>query len=395
MSSDLVAGAPTFDALVGTIERTHDALAARAGRAVNASLTLRNWLIGGYIVEYEQAGRDRATYGDRLFEHLAEQLARGGLKRVEPRELRRFRQFYVTYPEIRQTLSTKSLGELTAGLPALGGATVSDASSIRESLTPESSRGVVASLPPERLISGLTFTHFVELLQLRDVVARRFYEAEALRGSWSVRELKRQIGTLYFERTGLSIDKAALSAQVRDAADARRRPDPRAFIRDPYVFEFLGLSPEAVMGESAVEDALLDKLQAFLLELGHGFCFEARQKRLVIGGERFFVDLVFYHRVLKCHVLVELKADPFRHEHLGQLNAYVSYYRETQMIEGDQPPVGILLCTAKNHELVEYALAGMNNALFVSRYQVGLPNKEEMAAFVRRAVEEVGGDDSE
>ena len=177
---------------------------------------------------------------------------------------------------------------------------------------------------------------------------------------------------------------SGLVASIRDV-------NAECSAHDPYVFEFLGLESREVMGESALEDALLDKLQQFLLEMGHGFCFEARQKRLVIGGEHFFVDLVFYHRVLKCHVLVELKTDAFRHEHLGQLNAYVSYYRETQMTEGDQPPVGILLCTAKNHALVEYALAGMTNALFVSRYQVQLPGKTEMRALVERAMEELGG----
>jgi hypothetical protein len=161
-------------------------------------------------------------------------------------------------------------------------------------------------------------------------------------------------------------------------------------IRDPYVFEFLGLQAQEV---GHLEDALLDKLQAFLLELGHGFCFEARQKRLLIGGEHFFVDLVFFHRVLKCHVLIGLKNDAFRHEHLGQLNSYVGYYQQHEMRDGDQPPIGILLCTRKNAELVQYALAGMNNQLFVSRYQVQLPAKEEMAAFLHRAVEELGGQD--
>lgn len=164
-------------------------------------------------------------------------------------------------------------------------------------------------------------------------------------------------------------------------------------IRDPYVFEFLGLQAQEVVTEGHLEDALLDKLQAFLLELGHGFCFEARQKRLLIGGEHFFVDLVFYHRVLKCHVLIELKNDAFRHEHLGQLNSYVGYYQQHEMRDGDQPPIGILLCTRKNAELVQYALAGMSNQLFVSRYQVQLPAKEEMAAFLHRAVEELGGQD--
>jgi hypothetical protein len=165
--------------------------------------------------------------------------------------------------------------------------------------------------------------------------------------------------------------------------------DVAHLIRDPYVFEFLGLKPQEVMTESLLEDALLDKLQSFLLELGHGFCFEARQKRLLIGGEHFFVDLVFYHRVLKCHVLIELKNDAFKHEHLGQLNSYVSYFREHEMSAGDEPPIGILLCTAKNQELVKFALAGMTSKLFVSRYQVQLPGKDQITAFLQQSLREL------
>ena len=159
-------------------------------------------------------------------------------------------------------------------------------------------------------------------------------------------------------------------------------------IRDPYVFEFLGLRSKEVMSESHLEDQLIDKLEAFLLELGHGFCFEARQKRILIGDEHFFVDLVFYHRILKCHVLVDLKLEKFSHENIGQLNTYVSWYRENMMIEGDNPPVGILLCTDKNHTLVEYALAGMDNNLFVSKYLLELPKKEEMQRFIEEQVRE-------
>jgi hypothetical protein len=164
---------------------------------------------------------------------------------------------------------------------------------------------------------------------------------------------------------------------------------PAHIIRDPYVFEFLGLRARDVMAESDLEDALLDRLQDFLLELGHGFCFEARQKRILIGDEHFFIDLVFYHRVLKCHILVELKTDAFRHEHLGQLNTYVAYYKKHQMTPGDQPPVGILLCTRKNDALVEFALGDLSSQIFVSRYAVELPRKEEMERFLAEIGKEV------
>jgi predicted nuclease of restriction endonuclease-like (RecB) superfamily len=221
----------------------------------------------------------------------------------------------------------------------------------------------------------LAYSHFELLVGLEDDARRRFYEAEAMRGRWSVRELRRQVGSLLFERTGLSTDKVALTTAVRERAEVLA---PAQVIRDPYVFEFLGLEPREVMRESHLEEALIDKVQAFLLELGRGFCFEARQKRIRIGDELFFLDLVFYHRVLKCHVLIELKADEFRHEHLGQLNTYVNWYRKHEHAEGDNPPIGLLLCTRKNHALLEYALAGMDNQLFVSRYQLELPTKEEL-----------------
>jgi predicted nuclease of restriction endonuclease-like (RecB) superfamily len=216
-------------------------------------------------------------------------------------------------------------------------------------------------------------------LEIDDPLKRAFYEVESIQGNWSVRELRRQVCSLYFERSGLSRDKAGLSGIVGAAAT---RAEPKHVIRDPYIFEFLGLRAQEILPESDLEAALIEKLETFLLELGHGFCFEARQKRLLIGGEAFFVDLVFYHRVLKCHVLVELKVDEFRHEHLGQLNTYVSYYRAHEIVEGDQPPVGILLCTGKNHALVEYALAGMDNRLFVSKYQLELPGAEELRRYL-------------
>lgn len=360
--------------LVTLLQHTHNTLLAQANKAVNISLTLRNWLMGYYIAEYELRGIDRAAYGERLLENLAQQLAGSGLKRMEVRELRRFCQFYTSYPQIRETLTPVLLGlPLTDKLPL---------PEIRETVSPESLTGVPAA-NAQLLLERLSFSHFVELLQIELPLKRRFYEIETLRGSWSVRELRRQIATQYFERSGLSSDKDALAKLTAQQAQAQ---SPQHIIRDPYVFEFLGLLPQEVMTERKLENALLDKLQDFLIELGHGFCFEARQKRLSIGGEYYFVDLVFYHRILKCHILVELKNDTFRHENLGQLNTYVSYYKQHQMSEGDQPPIGILLCTQKNQDMVQFALADMSNALFVSRYQLQLPPPTEMEAFMRHAL---------
>ena len=202
-----------------------------------------------------------------------------------------------------------------------------------------------------------------------------------------MRELKRQIASLYYERSALSHDKEQLAGQTGQVAETNA---PKLAIRDPYVFEFLGLRPKEVMSESSLEAQLIDKLEDFLLELGNGFCFEARQKRILIGGEHFFVDLVFYHRILKCHVLVELKLERFSHENIGQLNTYVSWYRQNMMGAGDNPPIGILLCTDKNNALAEYALAGMDNQLFVSKYLLELPQKEAMQAFIEKQVKEIG-----
>ena len=242
------------------------------------------------------------------------------------------------------------------------------------------------SIAPEKLLNSLSYSHFELLVALDDDLKRTFYEIECIRGNWSVRELKRQIGSLYYERSGLSMNKEKLAELAQAGADQH---ESKLSIRDPYILEFLGIKPPEVMRESDLENALLDKLHDFLLELGHGFCFEARQKRILIGDTHGFVDLVFYHRILKCHVLVELKIESFTHENLGQLNTYVSWYRKNMMAHGDNPPVGILLCTQKDHALVEYAIAGMDNNLFVSKYQLELPGKEEIQRFLEEKVREV------
>lgn len=371
-----------FDSLVTSIVHIHQQTQDFATKAVNAALTLRNWLIGYRIVEFEQRGQDRAAYGERLLPALAKRLSAAGLKRVDVRELRRFRLLYGVYPQIREIVTPELFAGLGAGAlqPPLNAPSLPK----RETMSPESP--MVETATP-LLIHRLSFSHLAELLDLPDDTQRRFYEIECIRGNWSVRELRRQIASLYYQRSGLSKDKATLSAMAHAAADTLQ---PAHIIRDPYVFEFLGLRSRDVMAESELEDALLDRLQDFLLELGHGFCFEARQKRILIGDEHFFIDLVFYHRILKCHILVELKTDAFRHEHLGQLNTYVAYYKKHQMTPGDQPPIGILLCTRKNDALVEFALGDLSNQIFVSRYAVELPRKEDMERFIAQLGKEVG-----
>lgn len=244
------------------------------------------------------------------------------------------------------------------------------------------------AVEPTQILTQLSFTHIVELLKLDDPVKRSFYEIEAIRSGWSVRELKRQIGSLLFERLGLSRDKEKLMRIVEGDTEVLR---PADVIRDPYVFEFIGLRPQDVVEESDLERALLDHLQTFLLELGRGFCFEARQMRIQIGSEYYFVDLVFYHRVLKCHVVIDLKLGEFDHGYAGQINTYLNYVRKHLMAEDDNPPVGLLLCTGKDDALVEYALGGMDQQVFVSKYQLQLPDAEEIREFVREDYKKLAG----
>jgi predicted nuclease of restriction endonuclease-like (RecB) superfamily len=362
-------GGLDFPALVQAIRQVHSQSAASANRAVNTALTLRNWAIGCYIREYEQRGADRAKYGTRLLERLSETLKAGLDLCYTARYLGLCRQVFDCYPQIRKAVISES-----AALSLPRHDSSPGKMGIRKSAISEFGAG------PDLLLEKLSFTHLVELLAIDDPLKRSFYEIECMRSHWSVRDLKRQIATLYFERSGLSKDKEKLSAMPRNGA---RATQPALDIRDPYIFEFLGLRAKDAMGETELEASLVENLREFLLELGHGFCLEAQQKSIVIGKTRGFVDLVFYHRILKCHVLVELKVDSFRHEHIGQLNTYVTWYRKHIMARGDNPPIGILLCTEKDHSLVEYAIDSMDNRLFVSKYAVELPTKTELIEFLK------------
>ncbi len=360
-----------FKKLVDSIRHIHVELSTQASQAVNISLTLRNWLFGCYIAEYELRGEDRAAYGKKLLKKLSEELKKLKVSACGKRQLYQYLRFYKAYPQIVRSLPAQLQLFDIRGI----------------STAEEKVRSTTAFyfLDPQTMLQQLSYTHFELLFSIDDETKRAFYETECTRGVWSVRELKRQINSLYYERSGLSYDKKKLSELANRSAE---HTAPNLTIRDPYIFEFLGLKAKEVMRESLLEDELLDKLQEFLLELGHGFCFEARQKRILIGEAHNFVDLVFYHRILKCHVLVELKLNEFSHENIGQLNTYVSWYKKNVMTEGDNPPVGILLCTQRDHALVEYALAGMDNGLFVSKYQLELPKKEEMERFIEEKFRE-------
>ncbi len=351
-----------YKKLVEYFNQTQAVFQAKAVVAINQSLILRNWLFGFYIVEYEQNGKDYAKHGERLLYNLADELKRQGIKGVSYTNLTLFRKFYLGYPQF--SLLIKDIPELNllnANLQAL----------------PEDFKTELLA-PHELLSTLLSFTHFVELLKIDDPHQRLFYEIESIKGSWSYRQLHRQIATSLYERTGLSVDKQTLLKQIQ----GEQKFAPSELIRDPYVFEFLGLKMREVFREKDLEKALLDHLQDFLLELGTGFCFEARQKTFLIDNRRYKIDLLFYHRILKCHVLIDLKMDEFTHEDAGQMNFYLNYFRSHEMQDTDNPPVGIILCSLKNEAVVKYATGGLDNRLFVSRYLLQLPSEEQLKHFL-------------
>jgi predicted nuclease of restriction endonuclease-like (RecB) superfamily len=371
-----------FDELIQRFVSAGTYLQERAAIAVNRAATVRNWCFGVFIVEYEQNGEDRAQYGERLIERLSASLTERGMKGVSVTALKLCRQFYLAYPEIGQTMTDqfeiplhKTISDVVLHVKSSIGQTLSDQLIVSERQLERHRK---------RLIATLSFSHFVEIIQLDEPLKRLFYEIECINGNWSVRELKRQIGSLLYERTGLSRDKDTLLRLVNEQASPL---SPQHIIRDPYVFEFLGLSSHDVLLEKGLENALLDHLQNFLLELGKGFCFESRQRRITIDNEHYFVDLVFYHRLLKCHVLIELKAEKFKHPQVGQLNFYLNYFKKYEMAEGDNPPVGILLCTARDAEHVEFATAGLDNQVFVSKYKLALPTEEELKRFIQKELQ--------
>jgi predicted nuclease of restriction endonuclease-like (RecB) superfamily len=386
-----------FDFLIQQLHYTHEYLNASAAKSVNISLTLRNWIYGYYIVEYEQNGEDKAKYGEKLIRTIEKKLKDKGLKGMSFTNLNVFRQFYLTYPQIGQALSdflksmpiVQTLSEQSSNYSKKS--IVQTPSEQLQIIDIESIRllskikhvGNKHGLEPSKIIQSLSFSHIVELVKIENNLKRAFYEIECIKGTWSIRELQRQIESLYFERSGLSKDKKKLSALTNQKAVQLK---PKDLINDPITIEFLGLNDRALVMESDLEQALLDHLQMFLLELGHGFCFEARQKRILIGGTYDFIDLVFYHRILKCHILVDLKTEKFKHSFVGQMNTYINFYKHEIMQKGDNPPVGIILCTDKESTMVKYATAGLEESVFVHKYMIELPSMEELENYIKNEI---------
>lgn len=361
----------SFNDLASIVQTTHDAAQSSAVKAINRMQTMRNWLIGYYIVEFEQHGKDRAEYGTQLLKKLEERVDRKGLTTTL---FKWARKFYRLYPQMMENLPIPICATVIHQLQPIE----NKEDTIGASMTHQ------FVTPGKTIISHLSFTHLREIMTLDDPLARYFYEQECIKCTWSVRELRRQISTNLYVRAGISTNPEKLlslpSVQGHDSAELQ--------IRQPFTFEFLGLKAQEVVDEHDLEDALISHLQEFILELGKGFCFEARQKRIIIDDEYYYPDLVFYNRILHCGVIIELKNEEFSYENFGQLNAYVSHYRENEMQPGDNPPIGILLCTRKGKKMVEYALAGMDNNLFVSTYMLQLPDKKTLEEFLLKQLEE-------
>jgi predicted nuclease of restriction endonuclease-like (RecB) superfamily len=375
-----------FEKLVSTIQTASNHLQQNAVKAVNIHLTLRNWLVGFYIVEYEQNGDDRAKYGQQLLNSLANEISIKGLGETN---LKLCRQFYNVYPEIVGILTSEFDNLIPVSIrQTLSGELKSsniEEDRIRQTLSDElEANGNTKYLL--QLLLSCSFSHIAELIKLEETTKRKFYELLILKTTPSVRELQRQIYTLTYERVGFSQNKEIALKQIRNKITPELNTD---LVKTHYFFKFLNLKHPELVEESDLENALINQLQEFIMELGNGFCFESRQKRILIGDEYFFIDLVFYHRILKCHVLIELKTEKVNHEHIGQLKTYINYYKKNYTLPNDNPPVGILLVTTQNKTLVEYAIADSDKDIFVSQYLLQLPDKEQLVTFINEELKKL------
>jgi predicted nuclease of restriction endonuclease-like (RecB) superfamily len=344
-----------YDAMLNRVVRLIDDARRTSARAVNTVMTATYWLIGRHTVEFEQQGKTRAEYGEELLARMAADLTSRFGKGYSLTNLKQFRQFYLAYRPLQK-------GQTVSGLlPAP-----------RKSQTPSDPlavRDFSARFP-------LPWSAYVRLLSLKNEQARKFYETEALRDGWSVRQLDRQINSLFYERTALSRNKAKL---LTKGAAAKREDaiTPEEEIKDPYVLEFLGLRDE--YSESEIEEALILHLERFLLELGGDFTFVGRQRRLRIGDEWYRIDLLFFHRKLRCLVVIDLKRGKFTHADAGQMHMYLNYAREHWTRADENPPVGLILCTQKDEAVARYALDGLPNKILATEYRTVLPDEKIIA----------------
>lgn len=358
-------------ALLGRVREILDAARTHVARTVNTTQVIANWLIGREMVEEEQRGKRRAGYGQQLVTQLSAQLTAAYGKGWSSQSLFYMKQFYLAYPGLLPE------GEF---LHAVRGEAVAAA-------IVHAPRGQSSAWKPGVLHPHLAWMHYRTLLRVDRTEARDFYEIEAIRHAWSARELERQINSLLFDRLAKSRDKTGL---MRLATKGQEVSQPIDILKDPMVLEFLDLPESPRLVESTLEQALIGNLQTFLLELGKGFAFVSRQERITVDGDHFYIDLVFYHTVLKCYVLIDLKVGKLTHGDLGQVQFYVNYYDRERRTEGDNPTLGLILCPDKNDAVVRYTLGEQQaRNIFASRYQLHLPTEEELQQELRRELRQL------
>lgn len=338
-------------------------------RTVNSTMTITYFEIGRIIVEEEQNGKDRAEYGKQLLKGLSQQLTKEFGKGFSIRNLEQIRQFYMTYSK------SDSLSRiLQIGIPQ--SLTAEFQSQKTQSLTAEFNKLNYQALSS---FFKLTFTHYVFLMRIDDEKERRFYEIESEKYNWSVRELKRQYDSALYTRLALSRDKEGV---LKLSEKGQIIEKPKDIIKDPYILEFLGLPELHQYSESELEDEIISKLENFLLELGHGFTFVARQNRITFDDKHFRIDLVFFNRILKCFVLIDLKIGELKHQDLGQMQMYVNYYDREMRLEDENKTIGIILCQNKSEAVVKYTLPENNEQIFASKYKTVLPSKEDLIKII-------------
>jgi predicted nuclease of restriction endonuclease-like (RecB) superfamily len=386
------------------IRRILETARTSVARSVNTAQVMANWLIGQEIVEEEQRGKRRAGYGEQLLQGLSSRLTAEFGKGFSVDNLELFRRFFLEYSSLLVGIKSDALRRILPSLPISHAVrsesdrktageihhalrVKSDAPRRKSSLTAPTEIDYALrseSWEPGRLHPNLSWTHYRTFLRVDKPEARAFYEIEALKNNWSARELERQINSLLYERLALSKDKKGLIKLATKGHDVQQPVD---VFKDPVVIEFLGLPQSPRLVESDLEQALINNLQAFLLELGKGFAFLARQERLTLDGDHFYIDLVFYHTVLKCYVIVDLKTGKLTHQDLGQLQLYVNYYDRERRTEGDNPTLGLILCADKNDAVVKYTLGPeQEKKIFASRYKLYLPTEAELKAEIRREI---------
>ena len=384
MAKKVAAAVTARPPLYGRVREILEAARANVARTVNTTQVVANWLIGREIVEEEQQGKKRAGYGAELLADLAARLKAefGAGYGVDNLEL--FRRFYLEYPRLLPAQisdAARRKSGLLAG-SAANSETVRRNSEVLQYFPSIQLPASGDSLTPGQLSPNLSWTHYRRLLRVSRHEARDFYEIEAIRNAWSARELERQINSLLFDRLAKSRDKAGL---LRLAVQGHEIARPIDVFKDPMVLEFLDLPESPRLIESKLEQALIGNLQTFLLELGKGFAFVSRQERITLNGDHFYIDLVFYHTVLKCFVLIDLKVGKLTHADLGQIQFYVNYYDRERRTEGDNPTIGLILCPDKNDAVVKYTLGEQQERnIFTSRYQLYLPTVEELEDELRR-----------